>query len=273
MAIATATAISLGIAAAGSGYQMIQGANAKAQANQAASNAANQLAQLAEADRFKSLQVPTLGLELAQQNIQARQAQQLQGLQDIGAAGVLGGTTALNVQGQREDLALAAQGQQAQYERDIAQAENAQRIEANRIARQSGLAQSRLQGAQLAASQGQAEQNAGLAGLASTAGQFAVESFKNQPLYDQTKVGDNGALTPNQTVANAQNAFAPQIAKMAQPLAQVQQMNPGLTQMQANVRQANYTPGVLAPPPQQNWWQQPNSPYQFMFGNLNNTGQ
>jgi len=268
-----ATSIALGISAAGSAYQLIQGANAKSQADQAASNAASQLAQLAETDRFKSLQVPTLGLELAQQNIQARQAQQLQGLQDIGAAGVLGGTTALNVQGQREDLALAAQGQQAQYERDIAQAENAQRIEANRIARQSGLQQSRLQGAQLAASQGQAEQNAGIAGLASTAGQFAVEAFKNKPLYDQTKVGDTGALTPNQTVANAQNAFAPQITKMTQPLAQVQQMNPGLTQMQANVRQANYTPGVLAPPPQQNWWQQPNSPYQFMFGNLNNTGR
>ena len=268
-----ATAISLGLAAAGSAYQMIQGANAKSQADQAASNAANQLAQLAEADRFKSLQVPTLGLELAQQNIQARQASGIEALQEGGASTVLGGLTALNVQGQREDLALAAQGQQAQYERDFAQAENAQRIEANRIARQSGLEQSRLQGAQLAASQGQAERNAGIAGLASTAGQFAVESFKNKPLYDQTKVGDTGALTPNQTVANAQNAFAPQIAKMAQPLAQVQQMNPGLTQMQANVRQANYTPGVLAPPPQQNWWQQPNSPYQFMFGNLNNTGQ
>jgi len=268
-----ATAISLGLAAAGSAYQMIQGANAKSQADQAASNAASQLAQLAEADRFKSLQVPTLGLELAQQNIQARQAQEMQVLQDIGAAGVLGRTTALNVQGQKEDLALAALGQQAQYDRNLAQAENAQRIEANRIARQSGLEQSRLQGAQLGASQGQAERNAGIAGLASTAGQFAVESFKNKPLYDQTKVGDTGALTPDQTVTNAQNAFAPQIAKMIQPLAQVQQMNPGLTQMQANVRQANYTPGVLAPPPQQNWWQQPNSPYQFMFGNLNNTGR
>ena len=268
-----ATAISLGLAAAGSAYQMIQGANAKSEADQAASNAANQLAQLAEADRFKSLQVPTLGLELAQQNIQARQAQQMQGLQDIGAAGVLGGTTALNVQGQREDLALAAQAQQAQYERDLAQAENAQRIEANRIARQSGLAQSRLQGAQQASAQGLAAQNAGLAGLASTAGQFAVESFKNKPLYESPKGVDTGTLTPDQTVANAQNAFAPQIAKMAQPLAQVQQMNPGLTQLQSNIQQANYKPGVLAPPPQQNWWQQPNSPYQFMFGNLNNTGR
>jgi len=200
-----ATAISLGLAAAGSAYQMIQGANAKSQADQAASNAANQLAQLAEADRFKSLQVPTLGLKLAQENIQARQAQQLQGLQYIGAAGVLGGTTALNVQGQREDLALAAQGQQAQYERDFAQAENAQRIEANRIARQSGLEQSRLQGAQLAASQGQAERNAGIAGLASTAGQFAVEAFKNKPLYDQTKVNVGAPSTKNQEMLQMQN--------------------------------------------------------------------
>ena len=200
-----ATAISLGLAAAGSAYQMIQGANAKSQADQAASNAANQLAQLAEADRFKSLQVPTLGLGLAQENIQARQAQQLQGLQDIGAAGVLGGTTALNVQGQREDLALAAQGQQAQYERDFAQAENAQRIEANRIARQSGLEQSRLQGAQLSASQAEARQQAGLEGFASTAGQFAVEAFKNKPLYDQTKIDLGTPGTKNQQMMQMQN--------------------------------------------------------------------
>ena len=111
MAVATATAISLGIAAAGSAAQMIQGANAKAQADQSAANAANQLAQLSEADRYKSLQVPTLGLELAQQNVQARQAQQLQGLRDIGAAGVLGGATAAGLQAQQEDLQLAAQAQ------------------------------------------------------------------------------------------------------------------------------------------------------------------
>lgn len=200
-----ATAISLGLAAAGSAYQMIQGANAKSQADQAASNAANQLAQLAEADRFKSLQVPTLGLKLAQENIQARQAQQLQGFQDIGAAGVLGGTTALNVQGQREDLALAAQGQQAQYERDFAQAENAQRIEAYRVSRQSGLEQSRLQGAQQASAQGLAAQNAGIAGLASTAGQFAVESFKNKPLYDQNKIDLGTPGTKNQQMQQMQN--------------------------------------------------------------------
>ena len=203
MAVATATAISLGIAAAGSASQMIQGANAKAQADQAASNAANQLAQLAEADRYKSLQVPTLGLELAQQNVQARQAQQLQGLRDIGAAGVLGGATAAGLQAQQEDLQLAAQAQQAQFQRDYLQAENAQRIEANRIARQSGLEQSRLQGAQAAASQAQAMQQAGLAGLASTAGQFAVESFKNQPLYDTATNLTPG--TKNQEMAQLQN--------------------------------------------------------------------
>jgi hypothetical protein len=200
-----ATSIALGISAAGSAYQMIQGANAKSQADQAASNAASQLAQLAEADRFKSLQVPTLGLGLAQQNIQARQVSNIQALKEGGAAGVLGGLTAVNQQAQAQDLALAAQADTMQYNRDVAQAENAQRIEANRIARQSGLEQSRLQGAQLAASQGQAEQNAGIAGLASTAGQFAVEAFKNKPLYDQTKVNVGAPSTKNQEMLQMQN--------------------------------------------------------------------
>ena len=199
------TSIALGISAAGSAYQMIQGANAKSQADQAASNAASQLAQLAEADRFKSLQVPTLGLGLAQQNIQARQAGNIQALQEGGASTVLGGLTKVGLQAQAEDLALAAQGQQAQYERDFAQAENAQRIEANRIARQSGLEQSRLQGAQLGSAQGLAERNAGIAGLASTAGQFAVEAFKNKPLYDQTKLNVGQPGTKNQEMLQMQN--------------------------------------------------------------------
>lgn len=226
-----ATAISLGLAAAGAATQIIQGANAKASADKAAEDAANQLSRIQEADKFKALQVPTLGLGLAQQNIQARQAQELQGLRDVGAAGVLGGLTAMNQQSKAEDLALSAQAQEMQYARDQAQAQNAQQIEQNRAQREGALASSRLAGAQTASGQASANIAAGVAGLAQTAGNAAVASLKNpQTTNPDTGLNANGTVTPDQAAKNATNAFAPQIASM-KPNVKVGSVAP---QLQAN---------------------------------------
>jgi len=192
------------IAAGGAAYNIIQGANAKAEANQAASQAAASIAQMQEADKFKSLQVPTLGLQMAQQNVQARQAQQLQGLKDVGAAGVLGGLTAINNQAQNEDLAMAAQAQQAQYARDLAQAENAQGVEQRNLARQTGLQQQRLAGAQAASAYGQSQINSGISGLAQTAGNVLVQSLKDQPLFGDGTKGELG--TKNNPIWAGQKA-------------------------------------------------------------------
>ena len=245
-----ATAILGSIAAAGAATSIIQGANAKAEANQAAGKAAQSIAQMQEADRFKSLQLPTLGLEMAQQNVQARQAQQLQGLQDIGAAGVLGGLTALNQQGQAEDLALSAQAQEAQYARDFAQAQNAQGIEQRNLARQAALEQQRLTGAQAASAYGQSQINSGIQGLAQTAGNVLAQSVANQPLYgNKTKgLNANGTLTGAQIQKNAQAAFAPQIKSMMPSVPS----NTGLNMMPPPT-------GIIAQQPI-NWNQQP-APY------------
>lgn len=215
------------IAAGGAAYNIIQGANAKAEAQVAAGKAAQSIAQMQEADKFKNLQVPTLGLEMAQQNVQARQAQQLQGLKDIGAAGVLGGLTALNQQGQQEDLALAAQAQEAQYARDFAQAQNAQDIEKRNLARQTGLETARLEGAQQAAAYGQSQINSGITGLAQTAGNVLVQSLKDQPLWGKQDEYTS-QLTNKQTQqigTNAQQAFAPQIASMQPPSTPMTKLN------------------------------------------------
>jgi len=240
MAIATATAIGLGIAAAGSATQIIQGANAKSEADQAANNAANQLARIQEADKFKNLQVPTLGLELAQQNLQVSEANQLRALQEAGgASGVLGGLTALNQQSRAQDLQLANQANQMQYQRDAMLAQNAQEIEQNRAQREGALASSRLAGAQTASAQNAANIQAGIAGLGQLGGQFALAAYKNQPLYDtatETGLNQNGTVTGQQAAVNAQKAFAPQIASM-QPNVPV----PGSVAPQL---QANYMTGL-----------------------------
>lgn len=231
---AASTIILGGISAAGSAMNIIQGSNAKGEAQQAAAKAAQSIAQMQEADRFKNLEVPTLGLEMAQQNVQARQAQQLQGLQDIGAAGVLGGLTALNQQGQQQDLALAAQAQEAQYARDLAQAQNAQSVEQRNIARQNALEQQRLIGAQGAAAYGQSQINAGIQGLAETAGSVLSQSLANKALFNQQQaakgLNPNGTLTGAQIQKNAQSAFAPQLQSMAPGRIPMQNVGPQLNQ-------------------------------------------
>lgn len=191
MAIATATAISLGLAAVGTGMsvvQGIQGANAKAKADAAAVTAANDLQRVLEENKFEALKVPSLGLDLAQQNMQAWQQSQIQALKESGAAGVLGGLTAANQQAQQQNQGLAAQANQMQSQRDQTIAQNAQQIEANRVQRQTGLAQQRLEGAQRASAQGQAEKSAaiqsGIGNLANAA--FTAQYFggKGTPPVD-----------------------------------------------------------------------------------------
>lgn len=234
MAIGTAAAIGLGISALGSGYQIYQGQKAKSDASSAAGKAAQQFAAINEANKFADVQVPTLGLELAQQNLQARQASNIQALQEGGAATVLGGLTAANQQAQAEDLQLAAQAQEAQYARDLAQAQNAQSVEQRNIARQNALEQQRLIGAQGAAAYGQSQINAGIQGLAETAGSVLSQSLANKALFNQQQaakgLNPNGTLTGAQIQKNAQSAFAPQLQSMAPGRIPMQNVGPQLNQ-------------------------------------------
>lgn len=251
MGVATATAISLGLAATSTGvsiYQGIQGAKAEADAKAAAAAAARDAERISEIDKYLSLNVPTLGLELAQQNMQKWQQSQIQALKESGAAGVLGGLTNVNLQAQEQNQQLAAQADQMQYQRDQMQAQNAQQIEANRVARQSGLTNARLSGAQTAAAEGrntknQAIQNT-LQGLSS-----AAQLYAYQDIYgDKTPKADNytpGNYAPANTAAvqnAATAAFKPQVTAMAPSNVQIN--NPTLNQAQNNLGQANYMAGL-----------------------------
>jgi len=190
MAIATSTAIGLGVAAAGSAYQIYQGEQAKNEAAQAAQTAQDQLAKVTEANQFQDLQIPTLGLDMAQENIQARQQGEIQALQDIGAAGVLGGLTASSENARKQDLELASEAQKAQYQRDLMVRQNAQQLESNRAQREAGLYGSQLAGAQTARAEGAALSNAGISGLANAgtqAGLVALQDDYNNPKIKKGK--------------------------------------------------------------------------------------
>ncbi len=250
MGLATAvTLASLGMSA----YQGIKGAQAEAAANQAAQDAANQAARIAEADKFQSLQVPTLGLELAQQNIQADQANQLRALQEVGgASGVLGGLTALNQQSRAQDLQLAAQGNQLQSQRDQMLAQNAQQIEQGRMQREFAMNQAKLAGAQQAASEGRMNQAAAVqGGISALSNAATLDAYRDiygnkdgekgpgffAQLGYSLGLGGTNATPVSSAMVNAKDAFRPTIQGMAPSGTQIPIKNVGIPQMQTNIAQ------------------------------------
>lgn len=217
MGVATAISLGLGLASTGvSIYQGIQGAKAEANANAAAASAAKDAERISEMDKYLSLNVPTLGLELAQQNMQKWQQSQIQALKESGAAGVLGGLTSVNAQAQEQNQQLAAEGNQMQAQRDQMQAQNAQQIEANKVARQSGLINAQLAGAQTAAAEGRQNKAQGtmgaLQGLSSAAQLYAYQDIYGNKKNPQTFDPDAPAKTqPNVAAQSYQVPGATQI--------------------------------------------------------------
>jgi hypothetical protein len=159
--MAVATAVALGTAALSAG-QAISGAIQQREANQAAERSANAIAQMRNINQLRSLQVPTLGTELAQQNIQQQQQQMVQAAREQGPAGVLGSLPAVAEATRKQNLGLAAQAND----------------------RQAQLEAMRLQGAQQASMQGRQNVMAGLGGIAQAGSNLATMDLYNN-IYGQ----------------------------------------------------------------------------------------
>jgi hypothetical protein len=162
------------------GVQALQASQAKAEALDASAQAANEFASLKEVNKLAALKIPTLGTDLAKQNIEQRTATELNAFQQAGANAVLGGTTALNQQAMQEDLQLAAQANEMQYNRDAMVAQQDQAIEAGRVNRGAALAQSRIAGAGQARAEAQQNFNSALGGAVQTLGaQSMLDAYQN----------------------------------------------------------------------------------------------
>ena len=182
-------------------YQAYEGAQQEKAAAKSAADIGAQQKMLAEQNRVAGIQVPQLGYQLAQQSGAQRTANEVQALQGAGAAAVLGGLPGVNQQATAQDLQLAAQLDQAKYERDMFVAQQEQAMQARKVAQQNDFLSTQLQGAQIARAQGQNNINAGLAGAAGTIGELAVQYEKNRPLYDKQK----NPLTTINTTATERN--------------------------------------------------------------------
>ena len=103
-------------------FKSILGFNKQTEAEDAASESEKKLRALIEAgpaNKMRALQIPTLAYDRSRQEQGRRETAQIEALQESGAAGVIGGTTALAEAGAKEDLSRQGKLAEAEYKRDL----------------------------------------------------------------------------------------------------------------------------------------------------------
>lgn len=186
--------------AAGTAYQAINAMNEKAQAEKALAVSGQAAARINESqtNQLTSLKVPTLGTQIAQQNLQSQQAGTLQSLKEGGATTLLGGIPLLGEQTREQNLNLAANADQMAYERDLMVKRQDQAIQDAKINRAYDLEMNRMQGAQTAIAANQSTVNESLGAASQFMGDLdAMKIYKGQePLKLWGKAGSNSIFKP-----------------------------------------------------------------------------
>ena len=222
MAAVTSTLVALG----GVGLSAAQAIKANKDMKKAASQygmAVNNMKQIKEVNQFKGVQVPRMGFELAQQGQDQQTQQAIAALQGTGAEGVIGGIGALVGAGNEAYLGLAAQANQAQYQRDLAQAEAGQGIEARRAEREYNIGANDAIDASMRRSQAESNRNAAIGSAFSALGTAAGSIDDMVGLYGKKSLGAEaqrvpgmgiGVLQPLSSKAKTTPAFAQQGASL-----------------------------------------------------------
>jgi hypothetical protein len=188
MAAVTGAAIAvagLGLSAA----QAIKSSQDMKTAANAAQAAKNELAKISETNAFKQVQVPTLGLNLAQQSQAQRSASALSAVQSSGAEGVIGGVGQIVQAGNEQDLQLAAQASEAKFKRDAMQAEAEMGISARKQERDYFIGSTEAASQEARRSQAESNRNAAIAGMVASAGNAVTAGSKYQGKLKTTTPG------------------------------------------------------------------------------------
>jgi hypothetical protein len=194
MAAVTSTLVALG----GVGLSTAQAIKANKDMKKAASQygmAQNQLKQIKEINQFKGVQVPRLGFELAQQGQDQQTQQSIAALQGVGAEGIIGGIGQLVSAGNEAYLQQAAQANQTQFQRDMAQAEAGQGIEARRADREYNIGAQEAMDANMRRAQSESNRNAAIGSAFSSLGAAAGGIDKMVGLYGKKDLGQAGLAT------------------------------------------------------------------------------
>jgi hypothetical protein len=199
MAAVTSTLVALG----GVGLSAAQAIKANKDMKKASSQygmAQNQLKQIKETNQFKGVQVPKLGFELAQQGQDQQTQQAIAALQGTGAEGIIGGIGQLVGAGNEAYLQQAAQANQTQFQRDMAQAEAGQGIEARRAEREYNIGAQEAMDANMRRAQSESNRNQAIGSAFSALGTAAGGVDKMIGLYGNNK--QNKEKSAAETMAN-----------------------------------------------------------------------
>lgn len=201
MAAVTSTLVALG----GIGLSAAQAIKANKDMKQAARAgdlSKQQLKQIKETNPFKAVQTPMLGFELAQEQQNQRMAQLAQMVTGLGAEGAIGGIGQLAQAGNEQDLQLAAQANQAQFARDMAQAEAESGIQARKAERDWMTGIGEVQMENMKRAQAEFNRNNAIEGAFSSLGTAALGIDKMVGLYGKDKTAP--VLKPRSGAVNNQ---------------------------------------------------------------------
>jgi hypothetical protein len=224
MAAVTSTLVALG----GVGLSAAQAIKANKDMKKASSQygmAMNNMKQIKEVNQFKGVQVPRMGFELAQQGQDQQTQQAIAALQGTGAEGIIGGIGQLVGAGNEAYLQQAAQANQAEYQRDMAQAEAGQGIEARRAEREYNIGINDAMDASMRRAQSESNRNAAIGSAFSALGTAAGGIDKMVGLYGKksapatsktltakqqqknimTNVRGSGSVDPNIVIGDQSN--------------------------------------------------------------------
>ena len=219
MAAVTGAAIAvagLGMSAA----QAIKSSKDMKTAANAAQAAKNDLAKISETNAFKQVQVPTLGLNLAQQSQAQRSASALSAVQSAGAEGVIGGVGQIMQAGNEQDLQLAAQADEAKFKRDAMQAEAEMGISSRKQERDFLIGSNELQSENIKRAYAEENRNAAITGMFELAGS-AITSGAGSELFggEQSFFGKTKKSTVPGVITTNTNVTTPAPGKYADMVA------------------------------------------------------
>lgn len=190
MAVATAAIAAAGLGMSAAKY--IKQNKAEKDAAKAASAASSEIANIKEQNPFAQVQVPTLGFDLAQQGLDRYTTSALSASQAAGAEGVIGSAGNIVAAQNAQELDLAAQADQAKYQRDAAQAAAQGDINARKSLRESELGVMKLTGAQQAQADAKTQQSEAIGEMFGAATNALGYGAEGVDLYQPNKLKKKG---------------------------------------------------------------------------------
>jgi hypothetical protein len=150
--------------------QLVQANKQKKAAQSAAAAAKQQFMNVKEKDAFADVQVPTLGYDLARQQLDRQTQAATKAAQGAGAEGVIGAMPGIVQAGSEAGLNVAAQQEEAASRIKLAGASAKAEAEGRRALAERQFYADELTGAQTAAAAAQANKNAAIEGIFSSVG-------------------------------------------------------------------------------------------------------